>query len=128
MPGVGPRTAEAVAASLDDPARCARGIPVGGDFGRGQGGDPNRRKIARIATAHCRVRVMHAMLRTGETCRWAVAVAETRRRNGGRERTAVREERDSRSDPAESPWGEAQDPVGMNGADPNFVAWRVEIR
>ena len=32
----------------------------------------------RIATARLLVRVMHSMLRTGETCRWSVAVAENK--------------------------------------------------
>ena len=32
----------------------------------------------RIATARFLVRVMHSMLRTGETCRWTVAVAENK--------------------------------------------------
>lgn len=39
-------------------------------FERIRGDDRKRRKIALVATAHYLVRVMHAMLRTGETYRW----------------------------------------------------------
>ena len=39
-------------------------------------GDPDRRKIALIATTHYLARVMHAMLKTGEVWREA-AVADT---------------------------------------------------
>lgn len=118
IPGVGPRTAEAVVAYLDDANRFARSKQVGRYFGlvpsqdrsahvnrlghitregpstvrkllteaawqgirhcphlkayfeRIRGDDGKRRKIALVATAHYLVRVMHAMLRTGETCRW----------------------------------------------------------
>jgi transposase len=114
IPGVGPRTAEAVMAYIDDASRFTRNKQVGSYFGlvpcqdqsaemnrlghitregpslvrkllveaawqgiryspriRGyfeqvQGGDPNRKKIALVATAHYLVRVMQAMLRTGE--------------------------------------------------------------
>ena len=38
-------------------------------FERMQHGDPNRKKIALTATAHYLLRVMHAMLRTGEVWR-----------------------------------------------------------
>lgn len=119
IPGVGPRTAEAVVAYVDDARRFARSRQVGSYFGlvpcqdqsadrnrlghitregpstvrkllteaawqgirrderlkryfeRIQGGDPGRRKIALIATAHYLVRAMHAMLRTGEVWRAA---------------------------------------------------------
>lgn len=118
IPGVGPRTAEAAVAYIDDPKRFARNKCVGSYFGlvpsqdasagknrlghitregpatvrkllteaawqgirrsphlrahceRIQGGDPKRRKIALIATAHYLVRAMHAMLRSGEPWRW----------------------------------------------------------
>jgi transposase len=117
IPGVGPRTAEAMVAYLDHPGRFARNKRVGSYFGlvpcqdasadknrqghitregpstgrkllteaawqairrsphvrgffeRVQGGDPSRKKIALVATAHYLVRVMHAMLRTGEVWR-----------------------------------------------------------
>jgi transposase len=113
IPGVGPRTAEAVAAFLDDPHRFANAKRVGAYFGlvpcQDQSGsknrlghitrdgsatvrrllteaawqairrsptvrmfykrvkrdDPQRNKIALIATAHYLVRVMWAMLRDG---------------------------------------------------------------
>ena len=42
-------------------------------FERIRGDGVKRRKIALVATAHYLVRVMHAMLRTGETCRWETA-------------------------------------------------------
>ena len=121
IPGVGPRTAEAVVAYIDDADRFARSKQVGAYFGlvpsqdrsadvnrlghitrqgpstvrkllteaawqgirhcphlkayfeRIRGDDGKRRKIALVATAHYLVRVMHAMLRTGETCRWETA-------------------------------------------------------
>ena len=38
-------------------------------FDRIQRDDPDRKKIALVATAHYLVRVMHAMLRTGEVWR-----------------------------------------------------------
>lgn len=114
IPGVGPRTAEAVVAYIDNPARFSRSKEVGSYFGlvpcqdqtcdadhrgritregpgtvrkllteatwqairrsprlkarfeRFQHGDPRRKKIAVIATAHHLIRVMHAMLRSGE--------------------------------------------------------------
>ena len=117
IPGVGPRTAEAVVAYIDDPTRFARSKQVGSYFGlvpsqnqsgntnrlghitregpgtvrkvlteaawqgirrsprlktyfeRIRGDDPDRKKIALIATAHHLVRVMYTMLRTGETWR-----------------------------------------------------------
>jgi len=121
IPGVGPRTAEAVVAFIDDPARFRANKRVGSYFGlvpcqdqsgdanrlghitregpamvrkllteaawqgirhsptirayfeRVQHGDPQRRKIALIATAHYLVRVMQAMLRTGEFWREATS-------------------------------------------------------
>lgn len=117
IPGVGPRTAEAVVAFIDDPARFRSNKQIGSYFGlipcQDQSGDTNRlghitregpalvrkllteaawqgirrsptirayfervergererRKIALIATAHYLVRVMLALLRTGEP--WA---------------------------------------------------------
>ncbi len=116
IPGVGPRTSEAVVAYIDAPKRF-RNKQVGCYFGlvpcqdasadknrlghitregpasvrkllaeaawqgirhspqiraffeRVQGGDPQRKKIALVATAHFLVRTMHAMLRTGESWR-----------------------------------------------------------
>ena len=120
IPGVGVRTAEAVAAYIDDPNRFRRNKSVGCYFGlvpcentsvkarfghitkegpatvrkllveatwqairrdahvrayfdRVQRGDPNRKKIAVVATAHHLLRVMHAMFRTGEVWRSAAA-------------------------------------------------------
>ncbi len=121
IPGVGPRTAEAVVAYIDDPGRFARVRSIGSYFGlvpkqdqsggrnrlgritkngsatvrrllveaawsacrwcsqakafveRVTGGDPGRRKIATVALAHKLVRMMLAMLRTGEACRWCKA-------------------------------------------------------
>jgi len=118
IPGVGPRTAEAVAAYVDRADRFARNKRVGSYFGlvpcqdqsadrnrlghitregpstvrklvteaawqgirrsahlrayfdRVLGGDLQRKKIALVATAHHLVRVMHAMLRDGETWRY----------------------------------------------------------
>jgi transposase len=117
IPGVGPRTAEAVVAYIDRPERFRSSRHVGSYFGlvpcqdqsagtnrlghitrqgpatvrmllveaTWQGirhsprfkakyeqlmrDDPLRRKIALLATAHWLVKVMHAMLRTGETWR-----------------------------------------------------------
>jgi transposase len=119
IPGVGPRTAEAVVASLDDPQRFATSKAVGSYFGlvpaqdqsgstnrlghitrcgppvvrhllaeaawrgiklsatigqyfeRIQRDDPERKKIALVATAHYLARVMHAMLRDNRP--WAEA-------------------------------------------------------
>jgi transposase len=113
IPGVGPRTAEAVAAFIDDPHRFKSAKAVGRYFGlvpsqdqsgernrlghitregapvvrqllaeaawqalrrsptvraffdRVRGDDPQRQKIALVATAHYLVRVMWAMLRRG---------------------------------------------------------------
>ncbi len=118
IPGVGPRTAEAVVAYIDRADRFARNKQVGSYFGlvpsqdqtgdrnhlghitregpatvrkmlteaawqgirrsahirayfeRVQGGDDQRKKISLVATAHYLVRVMHSMLRTGETWRF----------------------------------------------------------
>lgn len=118
IPGVGPRTAEAVMAYIDQPKRFERSKQVGCYFGlvpcqdqsanvnrlghitregpsvvrkllteaawqgiqrspeiraffeRVQRGDPRRKKIALIATAHWLVRVMFAMLRSGEVARF----------------------------------------------------------
>jgi transposase len=117
IPGVGPRTAEAVVAYIDKPERFGSNKTVGSYFGlvpsqdasagqnrlgritrqgpgtvrrllieaawqglwrseriRGffqhvQGGDPERRKIAIVATAHYMLRAMHAMLLRGECWR-----------------------------------------------------------
>lgn len=121
IPGVGPRTAEAVAAFIDDPHRFANSKRVGAYFGlvplqdqsgstnrlghitregsatvrqllveavwqasrrsatvrayvdRVQRGDPQRRKIAVVATAHYLVRVMWSMLKHGTL--WQETVA-----------------------------------------------------
>lgn len=118
VPGVGPRTAEAIAAYVDDPKRFRKSKSVGSYFGlvpsqdqsggrnhlghitrTGPGtarkylieaawqsirysdqarseyerllrGDKQRRKIALVALAHKIVRMMLAMLKTGEVCRW----------------------------------------------------------
>ena len=118
IPGVGPRTAEAVMAYIDEPKRFNRGKQVGSYFGlipqqdqsaganrlghitregpatvrkllteaawqgvqrspeiraffeRIQRGDGGRKKIALVATAHWLVRVMLAMLRSGEAARF----------------------------------------------------------
>jgi transposase len=118
IPGVGPRTSEAVMAYIDQPKRFNRSKQIGSYFGlvpcqdqsananrlghitregpatvrkllteaawqgvqrspeirayfeRVQRQDPGRRRIALIATAHWLVRVMLAMLRTGETSRF----------------------------------------------------------
>jgi transposase len=117
IPGVGPRTAEAVLAYLDDVHRFGRVKGVASYFGlipcqdqsagsnrlghitrqgpgsvrkllveaawqgirhsptiqsyfaRIRGEDPDRRKIALVATAHYLVRVMFSLLRTGECWR-----------------------------------------------------------
>jgi transposase len=117
IPGVGPRTAEAFVAHVDDVSRFARVKQVGSYFGlvpcqdasadrnrlghitkdgpapvrwliaeaawqgrrrsakirayfdRVQRGDPARKKIAPVATAHHLTRVMAAMLRSGEAWR-----------------------------------------------------------
>jgi transposase len=117
IPGVGPRTAEAFVAHVDDVRRFARVKQVGCYFGlvpcqdasadrnrlghitkdgpagarwllaeaawqgrrrsgtiraffeRVMRGDPDRKKVALVATAHYLVRVMAAMLRTGEAWR-----------------------------------------------------------
>lgn len=117
IPGVGPRTAEAFVAHVDDVSRFARVKRVGSYFGlvpcqdasadrnrmghitkdgpagvrwlvaeaawqgrrrsgrirayfdRVMRGDPNRKKIALVATAHHLTRVMAAMLRSGEVWR-----------------------------------------------------------
>lgn len=117
IPGVGPRTAEAFVAHVDDVKRFARTNQVGSYFGlvpcqdasadrnrlghitkdgpaavrwlvaeaawqgrrrsgrirgffdRVMRGDPQRKKIALVATAHYLTRVMAAMLRTGEAWR-----------------------------------------------------------
>ncbi len=117
IPGVGPRTAEAVAAYIDDPRRFSRNKFIGSYFGlvpcqdesagrarfghitregpatvrkllteatwqairrseiigayhqRVARGDPQRKKIALVATAHYLARVMLAMLTTGEAWR-----------------------------------------------------------
>ena len=124
IPGVGPRTAEAVVAYIDNPDRFRRSKQVGSYFGlvpcqdqsadanrlghitregpstvrrllteaawqgirrspeiaavfeRIQGGDPKRKKIALVATTHWLVRVMHAMLRSGEAARFTTRTKE----------------------------------------------------
>ena len=121
IPGVGPRTAEAVVAYIDDPRRFARIRSVGSYFGltpcqdqsasRNRLGHitkngpstvrrllveaawqsirrsdqarayferllnrkPERRKIAIVGVAHKLLRIMLAMLRSGEVCRWSKA-------------------------------------------------------
>ena len=121
IPGVGPRTAEAVAAFIDDPHRFADSKRVGAYFGlvpsqdqsgstnrlghitregsatvrqmlteavwqavrrsptvrayleRVQRGEPDRRKIAIVATAHYLVRVMWSMMKHGTL--WQETVA-----------------------------------------------------
>jgi transposase len=121
IPGVGPRTAEAFVAHVDDVSRFARVKQVGSYFGlvpcqdasadrnrlghitkdgpagprwlvaeaawqgrrrsakirayfdRVMRNDPNRKKIALVATAHHLTRVMAAMLRSGEVWREAEA-------------------------------------------------------
>lgn len=123
IPGVGARTAEAVAAFIDDPHRFKNAKAVGRYFGlvpsqdqsgdrnrlghitregapivrqllaeaawqairrsptirafyeRVRGEDPQRQKIALVATAHYLVRVMWAMLRHGTTWQESVAKA-----------------------------------------------------
>jgi transposase len=124
IPGVGARTAEAVAAFIDDPHRFPNGKAVGRYFGlvpsQDQSGDrnrlghitregpavvrqlvaeaswqavrrsptirayfervrrddPQRKKIALVATAHYLVRVMWALLRRGTTWEEGVALAD----------------------------------------------------
>jgi transposase len=126
IPGVGPRTAEAVVAYIDRANRFARNKQVGSYFGlvpsqdqtghqnrlghitregpatvrkqlteaawqgirrsshiraffeRVQNGDEQRKKISLIATAHYLVRVMHSMLRSGETWRFDGETTEQR--------------------------------------------------
>jgi transposase len=124
IPGVGIRTAEAVAAFLDDPQRFRHAKAVGSYFGlvpcqdpsgdknrlghitregpavvrqlvaeaawqavrrsptvrayfeRTQRGDPQRKKIAVVATAHYLVRVMWALLKRGTVWQESEARAE----------------------------------------------------
>ncbi len=121
IPGVGPRTAEAVAACLDNPDRFPNAKTVGQYFGlvprqdqsgdrnklghitregppvvrqmlaeaawqaqrrsptvkayfeRVQRGDPQRKKIALVVTAHYLVRVMYSMLKNGTLWKESVA-------------------------------------------------------
>jgi transposase len=123
IPGVGARTAEVVAASVDDPQRFRNAKAVGRSFGlvprqdqsgdrnrlgpitrqgapvvrrllaeaagqalrrsptvrgsfeRAQRGDPQRKKIALVATAHYLARVMWAMLRRGTAWQESPALA-----------------------------------------------------
>ena len=118
IPGIGPRTAEAVVASIDDARRFPRNKAIGNYFGlipcqdqsasrnhlghitqdgppvvrallteaawqgirrsahlkayfdRITKGDPDRKKIAVVATAHYLARVMLAMLRSGQAWRY----------------------------------------------------------
>lgn len=131
IPGVGPRTAEALAAYIDDVRRFRRAKCVGSYFGlvpcqdasgdknrlghiTGDGpatvrkllceaswiavrrsptvrrffeqvtrDDPDRRKIAIVATAHWLVRVAAAMLRTGECWRERTPIAAAPESPGG---------------------------------------------
>jgi transposase len=124
IPGVGPRTAEAVVAYINEARRFRRNKCVGSYFGlvpcqdasgpanrlghitregpavvrrllieaawqgirrstriraffeRVQGQDPDRKKIALVATGHYLVRVLQAMLRTGEVWREEEPVAQ----------------------------------------------------
>jgi transposase len=124
IPGVGARTAEAVAAFIDDPQRFPDAQAVGRYFGlvpsqdqsgernrlgpitregpavvrplvaeatwqalrrsptvrasfeRVRRGDPQRKKIALVATAHSLVRVMWALLKRGTTCEEGLAPAD----------------------------------------------------
>jgi len=124
VPGVGVRTAEAVAAFIDDPDRFRQAKAIGRYFGlvpsqdqsgdrnrlghitregpavvrqlvaeatwqalrrsptvrayfeRVRRGDPQRKKIALVATAHYLVRVMLALLKTGTTWEEAVGPAD----------------------------------------------------
>jgi transposase len=141
IPGVGPRTAEAVVAFLDDPHRFARSKQVGAYFGlvpsqdqsagtnrlghitregsatvrqllteavwqaarrsptvqaylqRVQRSDPDRKKIAVVATAHYLVRVMWALLKHGTL--WKETLGSTAARSprdpeaGGQARPTV---------------------------------------
>lgn len=125
IPGVGPRTAEAIVAYIADPQRFRHSRQVGNYFGltpsqdqsgnrnrlghitregpatarrllteaawqalrrdahvhayfaRIQRGDPGRKKIALVATAHYLVRCMQAMLRNGEEWRFKNQDKET---------------------------------------------------
>jgi transposase len=125
IPGVGPRTAEAFVAHVDDVSRFARVKQVGSYFGlvpcqdasadrnrlghitkdgpagvrwlvaeaawqgrrrsprirayfdRVMRGDPQRKKIALVATAHHLTRVMAAMLRSGEVWREEAQTTQT---------------------------------------------------
>ena len=142
IPGVGPRTAEAVVAYVDNPERFSRNKAVGSYFGlvpcqdasaernrlghitrQGPGtvrrllveaawqgvwrsarirafferigqGDPQRRKIAIVATAHYLLRVMHAMLFSGQGWRdpalWDVMAASSEPRRLRRSSLPVR--------------------------------------
>jgi transposase len=124
IPGVGPRTAEAVVAYVDQPRRFHRNKCIGSYFGlvpcqdqsadrnrlghitregpatvrkflteaawqgvrrsatlrryfeRIQGGDPQRKRIALIATAHHLLRIMLSMLKSGE--RWRQETMQTK--------------------------------------------------
>jgi transposase len=146
IPGVGIRTAEAVAAFVDDPQRFRHAKAVGRYFGlvpsqdqsgdknrlghisregspvvrqlvaeaawqaqrrsptvrayfeRAQRGDPQRKKIALVATAHYLVRVMWAMLRRGTL--W-------------QENPALKESSLSRCPVAEAPEASANSEGGM---------------
>ena len=128
IPGVGVRTAEAVAAFIDDPHRFGDAKAVGRYFGlvpsqdqsgdrnrlghitregpavvrqllaeatwqalrrsptvrayfeRVRRGDPQRKKIALVATAHYLVRVMWALLKRGTTWEEGVAPADEPKR------------------------------------------------
>jgi transposase len=131
IPGIGPRTAEALCAYIDDIKRFARNSQLGAYFGmvpcqdasaeknrlghitrdgpatvrkllseaawqgvrrsptiraffqRVTHDDPDRRKIALVATAHYLLRVCGAMLRSGESWRESVGIHEGRPWAGG---------------------------------------------
>ena len=150
IPGVGPRTAEAIVAYLDDVKRFGSSKQVGSYFGlvpcqdqsadknrlghitrlgpptprkllteaawqgirhspeireffeRIVGHDPDRRKIALIATAHWLLRVMFAMLRSGQACRFTKFERKPRKSKG---------ERSAESDSASKTKEEAASPV-----------------
>src|SRR6516162_9065403 len=70
IPGVGVRTAEATWQAL------RRSPTVRAYFERVRRGDPQRKKIALVATAHYLVRVMWALLKRGTTWEEGVAPAD----------------------------------------------------
>jgi len=66
IPGAGIRTAETIAAYMDNPRRFVRSSQVGAYFERVLHDRPERRKIALVATAHYLLRCMHAILLSGK--------------------------------------------------------------